>query len=249
MNTTIEDMQRESFNRICEEVYFNRWKRYKYYAKVKENITIEILNSCFKKSLNELVGLEIACGIGHSADYLNSITKKTVGLDISDKSIELARVIYPKTEFVLGSATNINYENEHFDFVVIFVTFNHFNKNVAEKVIREANRILKPGGVFVICEPNIENIFIRILLKFLGVSNNCVKEGNNFYKLNELKSMLLNKGFIINFSKRRSVIPYPFRFIYSPSLDFSLSKTFPMLCGYFAMGASKKAEDRPLKNI
>ena len=105
--------------------------------------------------------LDIACGEGYGAAGLLAAGASSVfGVDIASEACQHARAKYGVTA-VVGSATAIPVADAQFDAVVSFETIEH----VAEpaEFVREARRVLKPGGTFVVSTPN-KLIFRQVAL-------------------------------------------------------------------------------------
>ncbi|MBN1535982.1 MAG: class I SAM-dependent methyltransferase [Anaerolineales bacterium] len=101
--------------------------------------------------------LDIGCGGGKNISNLLKLTKKTkiYGIDYSPASVE-ASIKYNKAAVNAGlveikeaSVENIPYEAETFDCVTAFETI-YFWPNIGEN-FKEVARVLKKGGVFLIC--------------------------------------------------------------------------------------------------
>lgn len=73
------------------------------------------------------------------------------GLDISSRMIDQARRTYSESEhrrFVIGSATNLPFENSCFDAVFSVAVFHHMaTRDERNQFAREVYRVLRPGGV------------------------------------------------------------------------------------------------------
>jgi ubiquinone/menaquinone biosynthesis C-methylase UbiE len=115
----------------------------------------------FFKSRVDLAGkdlLDIGCGPGGKTCYLATLSpRRVVGVDYSAELIrqaEAARdILAPpedrlKLEFACVDASDLPFPEAYFDIVTCSDAFEHFSN--PEKVISEAARVLKPGGLFVI---------------------------------------------------------------------------------------------------
>ena len=99
--------------------------------------------------------LEIGCGAGLGLGYLARYTKKVVGGDIEAKNISLAKQYYngrPNITIDLMDAHNLPLPDGGFDLVLLFETIYYLNNPA--KCISEGFRVLKEGGVFVVCTVN-----------------------------------------------------------------------------------------------
>ena len=97
--------------------------------------------------------LDIACGKGL---FLNAAKEKGLeifGLDISDVAINKAKAIVKESNFVVGDAEEMPYQDEEFDYVTCFGSLEHFAH--PEKGVRELSRALKRNGVAMVYVPNL----------------------------------------------------------------------------------------------
>ncbi|MCB0419637.1 MAG: class I SAM-dependent methyltransferase [Bdellovibrionales bacterium] len=97
--------------------------------------------------------LELACGFG---EFLGNIdAKRKVAVDLNDQ----VQALLPKEiEFHLGSADNLTMlESNTIDVVFVSNFFEHLpNKDVLTNVLKEIHRVLKPGGSFMMMQPNFK---------------------------------------------------------------------------------------------
>lgn len=99
--------------------------------------------------------LDVGCGLGASTFLLrerldngaDSLRGRLVGLDITAQHIRaaLARRKDDRPEFMVGSATELPFENDSFDRVLALECAFHFPDR--RKFFAEALRVLRPGGV------------------------------------------------------------------------------------------------------
>lgn len=104
---------------------------------------------------------EIGCGSGYGAELMRSLTpKKYVGVDLMPEQIELAhKRNLPNCEFLIRDATDLHeFTDESWDTVVIFGVLHHIPE--WRNVIDEILRLLRPGGILFIEEPNLDVIRI-----------------------------------------------------------------------------------------
>jgi len=93
--------------------------------------------------------LEIGCGIGTAAQSFVEKGAIYTGIDISDKSIEIAKQRFElfnlNGTFMQGNAENMNmFHDNSFDLVYSFGVIHHTEN--PEKIIDEIYRLVKPGG-------------------------------------------------------------------------------------------------------
>ncbi|MEO0479326.1 MAG: class I SAM-dependent methyltransferase [Planctomycetota bacterium] len=99
--------------------------------------------------------LEVGCGPGGMLPLVERFGD-VHALDISFESMEQCRDSgYPKV--VAGSGLDLPYKDQSFDMVCLFDTIEHIPED--QKVLEEARRILKPGGVVFVSVPAYQFLF------------------------------------------------------------------------------------------
>jgi 2-polyprenyl-3-methyl-5-hydroxy-6-metoxy-1,4-benzoquinol methylase len=65
--------------------------------------------------------LDVGCGYGYGSFVLSNVSKKVVGIDISDEAIQIAKKRYSKSniEFFLMDAEKMDFD-DRFDIIVFF---------------------------------------------------------------------------------------------------------------------------------
>jgi demethylmenaquinone methyltransferase/2-methoxy-6-polyprenyl-1,4-benzoquinol methylase len=94
--------------------------------------------------------LDVATGTGDLAIELSSRGADVIGLDFSERMLELARTKAPAIEFVQGNALELAYPDASFDAVT--VGFGARNFADLDRGLRELARVTRPGGRVVILE-------------------------------------------------------------------------------------------------
>ena len=104
--------------------------------------------------------LDIGCGTGIYFEALAGHGREIHTLDASEAMVGVARNfcesnglnhVYP----IVGAAEALPYQDNRFDAAVALDTLHHVSE--VEPVLEEVFRVLKPGGVFLVFEPNILN--------------------------------------------------------------------------------------------
>ena len=115
----------------------------------------EILDKCKKK--NGLI-VDLGCGTGLDISKMVSNNNFCLGLDISQLAINKAKSKKIKnTDFKRSNLENLPLDDNSVDIVTSFFVFEHLLN--PEKVLLEADRILKENGeVFILC-PNFSSPF------------------------------------------------------------------------------------------
>ncbi len=115
--------------------------------------------SIVKNSKPEAV-LDIATGTGDLIiSMAESGAKKLTGLDISAGMLEVGKEkirqknLSDRIDMMIGDSENLPFEDNSYD--AITVAFGVRNFDHLEKGLKEINRVLKPGGKFVVLETSV----------------------------------------------------------------------------------------------
>jgi len=97
--------------------------------------------------------LDFGCGNGRLLEFINGeeLDVKYTGVDISEGLVEVARSRYGKENFsTIKNEGKTTFKKDEFNFIMSIAVFHHFTPSMADKALREMNRILKKEGVIVI---------------------------------------------------------------------------------------------------
>jgi len=96
--------------------------------------------------------LDVACGLGASTKRLSQTWPPEVitGINVSDIQIAAARARAPGCTLLLMDATRLDFPDNHFGAVICVEAAFHFETR--EKFLKEAYRVLKPGGSLVMSD-------------------------------------------------------------------------------------------------
>lgn len=95
--------------------------------------------------------LDIGCGEGTRIGLLKTTGKK-FGVDINNYAINKAKKNYPEVEFIKSDIVKIPFDFEYFDLIYSMFVIEHVLE--PEKVLKEAIRVLKKDGIFILGAPN-----------------------------------------------------------------------------------------------
>ena len=112
--------------------------------------------------------LDIGCGAGLLTNALAKEGHQVTGIDLSPKSLEIAKK-YDETKgvsYLLADAYSLPFEEGAFDVAAALDVLEHVEE--PWRLLREASRILKPGGVFFFHTFNRNFLSYLLIIKGLG---------------------------------------------------------------------------------
>lgn len=93
--------------------------------------------------------LELGCGTAGATTQSLARHFRLTGVDISSRSIALARVALPKATFVAADMTTVEFPPSSFDAVVAFYAIIHVPRHELGSLFHRIFAWLRPGGLFV----------------------------------------------------------------------------------------------------
>lgn len=98
--------------------------------------------------------VDLGCGPG---TVLRQLARRRPDLsltavDIDERMLSIARRRLPRARFIKASIDAVPIEDKSADLVISSMVFHHLERQVKRSALREAMRILKPGGVFLLCD-------------------------------------------------------------------------------------------------
>lgn len=180
----------------------------------------KIILDDFSKYFNcDSIICDAGCGpCGHVADYISKKGIKVIGIDISEKCIEIANKFHPGIRFEIGDFSNLRFNDNYFDGIISYYSIVDTPKKYVKKVFKEFKRVLKDNGYLLLAvkEGSGEG-FQRDLL---GIE---IEIYFSLFTKDEIQEYLLESGFEIIKLEERA--PYPHEI--SINRLFTISKKNP----------------------
>lgn len=93
--------------------------------------------------------LDVGCGDARFAADAARVAD-TVGVDVSRRALRFARRLVPDAAFLASGASALPFPSNTFDVVTLLDVIEHIPDNDERRVMKEARRVLRPGGRLVV---------------------------------------------------------------------------------------------------
>ena len=137
------------------------------YDSIIDNVLGRKIRPKILKKLNEEENLgkliELGCGTGYFTETLADKSESIISTDISEEMLSIAREKLKGFDFQVMDCQDLKFEEGTFDtvFMGLVLLFTQ-----PEKALKESHRILKPGGLLIIADPDISFLSFYGNLKF-----------------------------------------------------------------------------------
>lgn len=137
--------------------------------------------------------LDLGAGDGTCLGFFRQYfpASQLYGIDVSEKSIEEAKEKnIPEADLKVYNGTEIPFADNFFDLILVATVLHHIRFDLHQDLMREAHRVLKPGGKIFIVEHNPYNPVTRHMV------NTCPFDADaNLLNPGYSKIMLHKSGF------------------------------------------------------
>ena len=131
--------------------------------------------------------LDVACGLGATTRHLLRYytASDVIGINLSEAQLEICRANAPGCTFTKMDAVGLGFGDATLDNVVCVEAAFHFDTR--KRFLREACRVLKPGGYLVASD--------MLFRRWVGRANRRLPEANYVRNLEDYRSLCLRAGF------------------------------------------------------
>lgn len=145
---------------------------------------------------------DAGCGpSGHIGRYLADRGLTVVGVDISERCVEMARALNPGMKFAREDMLDLGFPAGTFDGVIAYYSIIHTPKAAIGRFFREFHRVLKPdGSLLVAVKAGSDEGYVP---EILGIR---AKVYFSLFEESEIRGYLENAGFAVALLERRN--PY-----------------------------------------
>ena len=117
-----------------------------------ENYIINLL----KQYSNIKTVLEVGCGVGITSRFMHTSGLKVVGIDISEKHIEMCKKLAPGAAFICDNFIRVDLKEQVFDLITFFDILEHIPKPHHAKVFEHVKKASHPETKIAIIIPEPE---------------------------------------------------------------------------------------------
>jgi len=146
--------------------------------------------------------LDLGSAAGAISHFLSGLGCKTVGVDAEPLAIEKARGLFPRLQFQLANVARLPFEDASFDKAVAADLVEHLDDATFGAMLREARRVLRPGGTLSIYTPNPRHPVERLKARDLILAQNPTHIG--LRDRATLEATLRREGFEVELSEWRA---------------------------------------------
>lgn len=94
---------------------------------------------------------DAGCGpCGYIAKYLTDKGMNVIGIDISEKCVEIAQKHFPTIRFEVGDFCKLNFSDNYFDGIISYYSILDTPKIYVNQILNDFNRVLKIGGYLLL---------------------------------------------------------------------------------------------------
>jgi ubiquinone/menaquinone biosynthesis C-methylase UbiE len=109
--------------------------------------------------------LDVGCGTGVLAERLARAGYEMTGVDASQGMLDVLSERAPSVTAVLGSGTELPFDDDRFQLVLSVATLHHIAEPTAvRKTLHEMVRVARPGGRVLIWDHNPRNPYWRLIM-------------------------------------------------------------------------------------
>ncbi len=125
--------------------------------------------------------IEAGCGNGHFVYFMDYLGyKNAYGIDFAGKTVALINQLFPDLKIYPQDIRQTNFPDHYFDLYLSFGVIEHFYEGYGP-IIKEAQRIVKPGGYLAISFPQMS--WLRKTKSYLGFYRRKLPDNqNHFYQ-------------------------------------------------------------------
>ena len=177
---------------------------------------------------SRLRALDIGCGIGVLHPHLIDAVDELVGVDVSTDALSVARERNPRVKYAHYDGQRLPFSDGQFDVGFTVCVLHHVTPGSWQSFLREADRVLRPGGAMLVFEHNPWNPLTRIAVNRCTFDHDAV-----LLTARRVRKLMTEVGF--KEIRSRFIFFTPFRHAEAQWLDERLG-FLPLGAQYYTFG-------------
>lgn len=182
------------FDRIARE--YARKDLFSSSSLARERQLLSALKRVFDERSRLGTVVEVGCGIGAPARYLDGYYDQYLGIDQSEEMIRAAAAFNqanPKARFIASNVKSRDLPRDVADLVLSVGALHHMTE--LDKVMNSLGWIARPGAMLVAVEPQDRNPLIQAMRYARGLADQSYSREQVFFSEEELVDLLARGGF------------------------------------------------------
>lgn len=195
--------------------------RYRLTRRTRE--VVSAIKEFAKNPIRDIIDLGTADGRMLDIIHRRYPKARCIGVEYSQELVNFAKEKFPYLEIVKGDIQSLNFPDNSFDLAIAAAVIEHIP--YPDKVVKEAKRVLRPGGIFILTSP--DPVWEHLATLFGHLKRNQHKTVMN---LKQLHNLALVNGFSVLKMQKFMLSPVglPFelileKFIRTLYLDFLMA--------------------------
>lgn len=139
--------------------------------------------------------VDVGCGVGAPAQYLQGTYQKYIGIDQSPEMIDAAKIFnceIAQAEFFADNVKESQLPPRSADAILSIGALHHMTE--LDKVMKSLIAIARPGAKFVVIEPQNGNPFIQLMRWLRGLIDKSYSREQVFFAESELVDLFTRHG-------------------------------------------------------
>ncbi len=126
--------------------------------------------------------LDVGCGTGWHIKSLAEAGTIVTGIDSSPRQVERAKINNPNSTVLYGDAMQLPFPDSSFDLSFAINMIHHLPSRDAQRnVLKEMQRVVRPGGMVVIHDVNVFNPIIRFYMDYVFSRIHKIDDGGEIW--------------------------------------------------------------------
>lgn len=196
MNVDIRELQDKSlFNKIAKEYFYK--DVYTVSSKARKFQLKSLIDLYLQNGGGDKLGniLELGCGVGASARYLEGQFSSYLGVDYSEEFIQLAKQHFANSDiqFLCANIKDFTIDKQDINFVFGVGVLHHVSG--VEQVLSNMAMLGTDKTVYGFVEPQGSNPFVQMLRKIRMIIDRSYSNDQSFYTKEDIRKLFENNGY------------------------------------------------------